>query len=100
MPRNAHHKIRLASFIHPNSVSIVSPRGAFLALRVAPLSHELHAVAGIRRANSSPAIVRRARYHPSTTLAAGIAAVVAAPQGNSTPPPLSHQDSSFFLPPD
>jgi len=41
-PGTAHHKIRLASFIYPYSVCIVSPGGAFLALRVAPLFHELH----------------------------------------------------------
>src|SRR6266436_4224196 len=99
MPRNAHHKIRLASFIYPYSVSVVSPRGAFLALRVAPLSHELHAVTGIRRANFSPAIIRRTRYRPSATLAASITATVTTPQSKLAAASLVHPDSFFVVAP-
>src|SRR5882762_5039513 len=99
VPRYAHQKIRLASFIYPYPASIVSPRGAFLALRVTPLSHELYAVAGICRANFSPDIVRRTCYRPSTALAAGIAAVFAASQSKLPSAYLVHPDSLFVVAP-
>src|SRR5882672_865307 len=99
VPRYAHHKFRLASFVNPYPASIVSPRGAFLAFRVAPLSRELYPVAGICRANFSPAIIRRTRYRPRTALAAGIAAVFAASQSKLTAAPFVHPDSFFVIAP-
>src|SRR5256885_12608137 len=99
MTRYAHYKIRLASFIYPYPSSIVSPRGAFLALRSTPLSHELHSIAGIRRANFSSAIVRSTRYRPSTIHSAGITAVIAAPQSKLAAASLIHPDSFLVVAP-
>src|SRR5580704_8610371 len=99
MPRYAHHKIRLASFIYPDPSSVVSPRGAFLAFRVAPSSHELHPVADVRRANFSSAIVRRTQYRLSNTLAARITPDFAAPQTKLTAAALVHPDSFFVVAP-
>jgi hypothetical protein len=63
------------------------------------LSDELHAVAGICRANFSPAIIRRTRYRPSSTFTASIAAIVATPQSKLAVASLVHPDSFFVVAP-
>src|SRR5436190_1017296 len=59
MTRYAHYKIRLASFIHPDSFLVVAPRPALLARGLAALPHQSRSIPRVRRAVVLLPVIRR-----------------------------------------
>src|SRR6202007_1312732 len=98
IPRHAHHKFCLTSFIYPYPVLVPAPRRSFFALCAAQLPHQLYPIACVGRARGPPPILRRACDRLSHRRVARLHYLPPA-QRELSPTPFIHPDSFLVVAP-